>query len=275
MRKVVTVDSKNPGISLPNWVSTDARDEECGSPTAGQAASRLGPTIKGASHGVKECATAHGEALHELYGCFGSQTTIDVYGKTIKDTQLEPGAAGILHPSGDNEALHYAQVFGYLEAGTCVRLPQPQVIAMPAPQGPADGCGWDPDEYVVWKNVPKYWTTLHMKFHTTSLYGVLKGGGLGIADDRQLRADQIEFIFRNCIPLAGGNSKVIDLGNTLQFYGLDTDGVTNFRGYVIGSTDYGVKHFDFTLPPRALDGISVSSKLSDIANTIQDKAVHT
>jgi hypothetical protein len=92
-------------------------------------------------------------------------------------------------------------------------------------------------------------------------------------DERRLRADQLETILIDCIPLAGGNHDPIDLSNILQFYGLDRDSVLVFGGYVIGSADYGVKRFQFRLPPEALDGISVSSKLSEVANTIQDKAV--
>ena len=92
-------------------------------------------------------------------------------------------------------------------------------------------------------------------------------------EDRRLRADQLETILTDCIPQAGGNHDPIDLSNILQFYGLDKDGVLVFGGYVIGSADYGVKRFQFKLPPNALDGITVSSKLSEVANTIQDKAI--
>src|SRR5580700_9435438 len=93
------------------------------------------------------------------------------------------------------------------------------------------------------------------------------------AEERRLRADQLETILIDCIPLAGGNHDPIDLSNILQFYGLDKDSVLVFGGYVIGSADYGVKRFQFKLPPNALDGISVSSKLSEVANTIQDNAL--
>jgi hypothetical protein len=92
-------------------------------------------------------------------------------------------------------------------------------------------------------------------------------------EERRLRADQLETILIDCIPLAGGNRDPIDLSNILQFYGLDKDSALVFSGYVIGSADYGVKRFQFRLPADALDGISVSSKLSEVANTIQDKAV--
>jgi len=92
-------------------------------------------------------------------------------------------------------------------------------------------------------------------------------------EERRLRADQLETILIDCIPLAGGSHDPIDLSNILQFYRLDKDSVLVFAGYVVGSADYGVRRFQFKLPPNALDGISVSSKLSEVANTIQDNAV--
>jgi hypothetical protein len=146
---------------------------------------------------------------------------------------------------------------------------------MPTPDGPADGCSWDPTEYVVWKKLPNNWTTLHLKVSATSLHTALRLGVVAGTDDRQLRADQIQTILQDCIPLAGGNHNPIDLSETLQYYGLDKDGVIAFAGLVTGSTDYGVKRFQFELPGSALSNITVTSKLSDIANTIQDKAVHS
>jgi hypothetical protein len=32
---------------------------------------------------------------------------------------------------------------------------------MPMPSGPADECGWDPNQYVVWKNLPKDLILVH------------------------------------------------------------------------------------------------------------------
>jgi hypothetical protein len=204
----------------------------------------------------------------------GAQSSLSVYGSIIKNAVVQPGTRGILHPSGVDESLQLAQVVGYAELGRCIQLGEPQLIAMPTPDGPADGCGWDPVEYVVWKNLPNNWTTLHLKVSATGLHTALQLGVLGGADDTQLRADQIQTILRDCIPLAGGNRNPIDLSETLQYYGLDKDGVIAFAGLVTGSADYGVKRYQFELPGSALSNITVTSKLGDIANTIQDKAVH-
>jgi hypothetical protein len=100
-----------------------------------------------------------------------------------------------------------------------------------------------------------------------------ESGQIAKVEERRLRADQLETILIDCIPLAGGSHDPIDLSNILQFYRLDKDNVLVFGGYVIGSADYGVKRFQFELPANALDGITVSSKLSEVANMIQDKAV--
>jgi len=74
----------------------------------------------------------------------GSLSTLSVYGRLVRNSDVLPGTSGILHPSGADEPLQLAQVVGYEDQGRCIRLDEPQVVAMPAPDGPADGCGWDP-----------------------------------------------------------------------------------------------------------------------------------
>lgn len=202
----------------------------------------------------------------------GASSTLDVYGKIVQDAGLQPGRSGILHPAGTNDEMKLAQVVGYFDQG-CVRLSTPQVIAMPDPDGPADRC-WDPKEYVVWKNLPRNWTTLHFQFRTMGLHDALTSVPLSATDDRQLRADQVETILRDCIPLAGGSSAAIDLSKTLQQYGFDKDGVVTLAGLIIGDATHGVQRFDFQLAAGSLDSLSVSSKISDVEDTIQDKAVH-
>jgi hypothetical protein len=204
----------------------------------------------------------------------GGSSTLDVYGKIVQDVGLQPRTSGILHPAGTDDEMTLAQIVGYFDQGGCVRLSAPQVIAMPEPDGPADGCGWDPKKYVVWKNLPRNWTTLHFQFRTTGLYDALTSVPLAATDDRQLRADQIETILRDCIPLAGGSSAAIDLSKTLQQYGLDKDGVVTLAGLIIGDATHGVQRFDFKLAPGSLDSLSVGSKISDVEDTIQDKAAH-
>jgi hypothetical protein len=100
-------------------------------------------------------------------------STLSVFGKLLKNAEIEPGTSGITHPGGSDENLQLAQVVGYLEQGRCVRLPEPQLIALPAPDGPANACGWDPQQYLVWKSLPKNWVTLHLKATTTNIHAAL------------------------------------------------------------------------------------------------------
>jgi hypothetical protein len=90
-------------------------------------------------------------------------STISAYGKVITGVTMDPSKAGTVHPQGKDEDLQLALVFGTSSQGKCVTLSPPQKVYMPAPDGPADGCGWDPAQYVVWKNLPLDWTTVHVQ----------------------------------------------------------------------------------------------------------------
>jgi hypothetical protein len=82
-----------------------------------------------------------------------SEPGIDLFGKVI-----DPVLVSDL-PKGHQ----LAQVYGFREQGRCARLPVPQHLSLPKPNGPADGCGWDPSEFVVWKNLPKSFITTHVQ----------------------------------------------------------------------------------------------------------------
>jgi hypothetical protein len=103
----------------------------------------------------------------------GAKPTIDVYGKVVRNATIEPASSGLIHPSGENEDLQLAQVVGYSDRGRSVALPRPQLVALPAPDGPAEGTGWDPKKYVVWKDLPKNWTTLHLQATARGLHSAL------------------------------------------------------------------------------------------------------
>jgi hypothetical protein len=113
----------------------------------------------------------------------GGHATISVYGRVVKNTELQPGESGILHPSGAGTPLQLAHVVGYSDQGRCVTLAEPQLVALPVPDGPADSCGWDSNQYVVWKNLPKNWATLHLKASTRSLHSVLKLAAPGVESE--------------------------------------------------------------------------------------------
>jgi len=92
-----------------------------------------------------------------------SEAGIDVFGKVI-----DPAPIADL-PKGHQLAL----VYGFREQGRCGRLPIPQHLSLPEPDGPADGCGWDPSQFVVWKNLPKSLMTTHVKTRMAPLHEAL------------------------------------------------------------------------------------------------------
>src|SRR5882724_1411817 len=112
----------------------------------------------------------------DLAQAWSAQTTLTAYGKLIKNSETLPSAAGISHPHGLNEPLQGSVVYGVAIGGRCIPLPNPEQVMLPAPDGPADGCGWDPAEYVVWKNLPRNWITTHFQVRTRTLSGVLLAG---------------------------------------------------------------------------------------------------
>jgi hypothetical protein len=92
-----------------------------------------------------------------------SDPTIDIFGKVIDPAPISDLSAG--H--------QLAQVYGFRELGRCARLPVPQHLSLPKPDGPADGCGWDPSQFVVWKNLPKSLMTTHVQTKMVPLHETL------------------------------------------------------------------------------------------------------
>jgi hypothetical protein len=103
-------------------------------------------------------------------------STITLYGKLIADGESQPSTLGLSHPSNATESLHRSLVFGACRGSQCQKLPQPQQVWLPAPDGPADGCGWDGSQYVVWKNLPADWMTLHVVTERKTLSAALALG---------------------------------------------------------------------------------------------------
>jgi hypothetical protein len=98
-----------------------------------------------------------------LRGNILSEVGIDIFGKVI-----DPDTISDL-PEGHR----LAQVYGFREQGRCVRLPVPQQLSLPQPDGPADGCGWNPSQFVVWKNLPKSLATTHVQMKMAPLHEAL------------------------------------------------------------------------------------------------------
>ena len=143
----------------------------------------------------KQITDKHYTSISEVAG---RQSLISVFGKLLKNGEIKSDASGLTHPSGADENLQLAQVVGYMEQGQCVRLTEPQLIALPAPDGPADGCGWDPKEYVVWKSLPKNWVTLHLQASTKSLQDSLKPFAVAAATTNCLELPDAITLVRSC-----------------------------------------------------------------------------
>jgi hypothetical protein len=71
------------------------------------------------------------------------------------------------------EGHQLAEVYGFRQQGRCTRLPAPERLSLPKPDGPADGCGWNPSQFVVWKNLPKSLMTAHMQPKLVPLHEAL------------------------------------------------------------------------------------------------------
>ena len=92
-----------------------------------------------------------------------SEASIDIFGKVIDPPPI----------SGLPEGHQLAEVYGVREQERCARFPVPQHLSLPAPDGLADGCGWDPSQFVVWRNLPKSLMTTHVQTKTVPLHEAL------------------------------------------------------------------------------------------------------
>jgi hypothetical protein len=91
--------------------------------------------------------------------------------------------------------------------------------------------------------------------------------------DQQLGGDQVVQILADCIPRSGGNNNQVQMSNSLQFYGFDNQAqVEVLKSWIIGNSNYGVPAFNFRLSGDALNFVTPSTTLSDIADGIQNKA---
>lgn len=102
-----------------------------------------------------------------------NHTGLTAYGKVIADTEIDAGAAGLVHPRAGGGSLQKAVVYGIALDGKCIHLPQPREVLLPEPDGPADGCGWDSSEFVEWRNLPRTWPTLSFETRSSNLLSAI------------------------------------------------------------------------------------------------------
>jgi hypothetical protein len=92
-----------------------------------------------------------------------------------------------------------AEIFGYRDPSGCVCFPVSERISLPAPDGPADGCGWDPSRFVVWRDQPRALVLNHLEVKTTTLQEVLTAATLkaGVAPERTVDAVLHEWLMNS------------------------------------------------------------------------------
>jgi hypothetical protein len=202
-----------------------------------------------------------------------SRSSIDVYGRLVRNTGFESESSGLGHPTDSSGGLQMALVVGYCDQGRCVRLPEPQLVAMPDPSGPADNCGWDPAQYVVWKSQPKDWNTLHLAASSRTLHAVLTSKTQKQLAEKVIPSDQVIQMFSDCISHVTGSNKDIDLANTLLLYGFDTQHlVDTFSSYVIGSASFGLPHYGYSMSANSLNWVTNGTQLGGLLTFIQQNA---
>lgn len=109
-----------------------------------------------------------------------SHTGIDVFGKVVETAV------------SDLPDLHQmAEIFGYRDQGGCVRFPVTERISLPAPDGPADGCGWDPSEFLIWRNLPRALVTKQLDVKTTTVHEVVTAAKLKAGLDSERTVDDV------------------------------------------------------------------------------------
>ena len=119
-------------------------------------------TLKGKPGKTKKFTLAQGQKA-SFQARPLSEIAIDIFGKVI-----DPASISDL-PEGHQ----LAQVYGFREQGRCVRFPVPQHLSLPNPDGPADGCGWDPSQFIVWKNLSKSLVTTYVQMKMAPLHEAL------------------------------------------------------------------------------------------------------
>lgn len=110
-----------------------------------------------------------------------SEAGVDLFGKVIDPAPI----------SGLPEGHQLTQVYGFREYGRCARLPVPQHLSLPKPDGPADGCGWDPSKFVVWKNLPKSFVTIHVQTKMAPLHEALLAAPATMALESEPTVDDV------------------------------------------------------------------------------------
>jgi hypothetical protein len=196
--------------------------------------------------------------------------TVCFYGKPVDGIDLSTSGLVLQHPSQQGGTLKAAEVYGAFKDGGCITFQPPRLCLLPDPVGPADGCAWNPAEFVVWK-VPADWSMIYFDVKSSSA-----GDSLAHVASTQtkLSSGQSLGIASDCLFDETGNPQPIDRGRTLQSYGInDPEQSSGVRTRIVNSPTLGVQRYGFRIDANDLKDLSGGWTLGQLADRIQDSAV--
>src|SRR5579872_4275192 len=124
--------------------------------------------------------TSLGKIVHQT-------NTVVVFGKLIDDLPPTP------------QGHRFAQVFGHKTNGVCTKLQSPVMFALPDPDGRADDCGWDPDEFVRWE-VSTSLAGTQMHVQTAALSSALFASAAGVTGAHPTTSQAANIVLASCLP---------------------------------------------------------------------------
>jgi hypothetical protein len=189
-----------------------------------------------------------------------NQGTMQLFGKLVAD--LQPA------PNGDR----FAQIVGILRDQVCQRLPTPTLLALPEPHGPATECGWDSEEYLMWR-VPLHYSSTAMHVQSLTLNQLL---ATPTASGAQMSRTQSLTVVSKSIRAVTHSTRTLDPADSLQLYGVNTpQTISQVRATITGDPQNGVGQFGFSLDGSALALMSSSWTIDQLATTIEGAATQS
>lgn len=206
--------------------------------------------------------------------------TVTLFGKLVEGVDQISSLGALEHPTDPSEPLHVAQVFGYRQDHQCVRLPNPALILLPKDAGPADDCGWDPQEFVMWR-VPSDWTTLLLHpvagpiGQTLKLQRFISQRLSALTIGQQTLDDwQCDTISNDCVKSITKSTHPYSRSESLQQYDVNSNEQCRAIADVItGDNQLGVGRYQFQLDETTIGDLSPSWTMGQLANRIKEKAV--
>jgi hypothetical protein len=204
------------------------------------------------------------------------QLMVSLFGTPVQGVEPSASEGALAHPAGSGEPLHLAQVFGYLENHVCARLPKPILALLPKPDGPADDCGWDPNQFVVW-HVPSDWRTLFLSPMSGPISATLETHMRSslVTGQQKLFDWQCDTISYDCVNRITKTTKSYNRSLPLQEYGVNSDpDCRAIASLIEGDSGIGVPRYPpFKIAIQDIKDISPGWTIGQLANRIQEKAV--